>query len=625
MIVSKADFYDVVAHLKTKTRLGLDTETTGLRMYHGAEACSIILAEEEQAYYFNFYGEPAHDGSVAPEEFILPHRYTEDLQKELFDDKDKTWYIQRAANFDLPILSRWGLHLVGSVHCTLTIGRVVRNDNMGYSLAEQLKEIGRAKDSTVEEYVTKHQLITMRQVPGKQTRDKDMHYHKVPFKVLAPYGESDGTNVIALGLHHEAKVKETDENILNVNLTETNRGMQRVVDNEKRLVKTIFRMKDYGCQIDVPYCEKAIKYEFDRAEKASQRFKQETGYDYKSSPKLFAEVFKDQKDVWTYTKKGNPSFDADQLARFKGPIADAILELRDAKSKGDFYQGFIYHADAQGTIHPNFNSEGTVHGRFSSSEPNFQNLTSEDDEATLEGEFVVRRAIIPRPGFILLMPDYSQMEYKFALDMACHLKGRLTAFGESINAGMDFHDATKELVKMVAHVDYPRRVFKISNFLTLYGGGVGKLAEALKIPMKEARIIRQAIKDAAPEIDAYIQHVTKEAELKKLVVNWFGRRCHFPVKHFAYKATNYLVSGGCADVVKLAMNRIDEYLLTKKSRMTMTIHDELVLECHESETNEVPKVVQDLMAQAYPSRYIPLNVDMEWSATSLADKTKGFP
>lgn len=623
MIVSKADFYDVVEHLKTKTRLGLDTETTGLRMYHGAEACSIILAEEDQAYYFNFYAEPAHDGSVAPDEFILPHKYTESLQKELFDDPEKTWYIQRAANFDMPILSRWGLNLVGDVHCTLVIGRVVDNNRMGYSLAEQLVDIKRAKDSTVEEYVKAHNLITLKKIPGKQTMDKDMHYHKVPFKILAPYGESDGTNVIALGLHHEKKIAELDAAY--PDLIESNRSLKQVVENEKRLVKTIFRMKDYGCQIDIPYCERAVKYESDRAEKAAAKFKLETGHDYKASPKLFAEVFQDQKHLWNYTKKGNPSFDADQLARFEGPIAEAILELRDAKSKGDFYQGFIYHADSKGVLHPNFNSEGTTHGRFSSSEPNFQNLTSEDDEATLQGEFVVRRAIIPRPGFILLMPDYSQMEYKFALEMACRVKGRLTAFGESINSGMDFHDATRDLAKAVAGVDYPRKVFKVSNFLTLYGGGVGKLSEALKIPMKEARIIRQAIKNAAPEIDDYIQTITQIAVERKFIVNWFGRRCHFPVKHFAYKATNYHVSGGCADIVKIAMNRIDEYLLTKKSRMTMTIHDELVLECHESEVEEVPKVVQEIMATAFTSKFIPLTVDMEWSATSLADKVKGFP
>ena len=81
-----------------------------------------------------------------------------------------------------------------------------------------------------------------------------------------------------------------------------------VADNEKRLQKTIHRMKSVGVQVDLDYCKRALAYENDRQEKAKAEFKKLSGKEYKSSGKLFADVFSDQKDKWEYTEKNNPSF-----------------------------------------------------------------------------------------------------------------------------------------------------------------------------------------------------------------------------------------------------------------------------------------------------------------------------
>jgi DNA polymerase-1 len=89
--------------------------------------------------------------------------------------------------------------------------------------------------------------------------------------------------------------------------------------------------------------------------------------------------------------------------------------------------------------------------------------------------------------------------------------------------------------------------------------------------------------------------------------------------------TNYLIQGGCADVVKVAMNRVDELLLGKKSRMVLTIHDELPCEVHESEVAFIPQQVKEIMETVFPYKYLPLTCGMEWSDKSLGDKKKGFP
>ena len=228
---------------------------------------------------------------------------------------------------------------------------------------------------------------------------------------------------------------------------------------ERKLTKVVFEMERRGVLVDVPYCQKAQAYENDRAEKALQAFKGSVGREFSASPLLFKEIFASEKEKWVYgepTKTGqiNPSFDSDVLATFDNPAAREILDYRDAKSKSDFYAGFLYHADANGILHPHFNPDGTRTGRFSSSDPNLQNLT--DEEGLEEQEFIVRRAIVPRPGHVFLMLDYQAVEYRMMLDYAQEME-----LIEKVKEGLDVHEATASLVGVT------RKAAKNAQFLML--------------------------------------------------------------------------------------------------------------------------------------------------------------
>lgn len=619
MIVTQANFYDVVELLGKEKSLGLDTETYGLRMFHGDRIFSLILATDDEAYYFNFKQYPGLGVDM-----VLDSRHWNILEIDVLNDPDKIWYIQRAACFDLPMLwTSEHIQLAGEVHCTKEIHRLVNNECRDNSLEALLPQIGLSKDTSVDEYIMQNKLYTTIKIPGKAQSDKNKHFDKVPFDMISKYGEKDGTGTIALGRFQEKEIARMDAE--QPELVASGRSVNNVLVNERRLVKTIFRMKTVGVHIDREYCARAIKYENDREAKTKTEFKRLTGHAYMQSSKLFEEIFKSEKKNWSMTKKGNPSFDADAIEKLEHPAAKLIVEMRDAKSKSDFYNGFLYHADSDGNVHPDFNAGGTVHGRFSSSNPNFQNLKKEDSDEEVAGEFTVRRAIKPRPGYVLIMPDYKQMEYAFALEQACKLLGYPTELAIRIAKGEDFHDVTRDLTKIVTGNDYVRKIMKVANFLTLYGGGPGALAENLKITFAQAKAIQMAIKRATPEITEYIDTIKRVGAERGFIVNWLGRRCYFQFKSMAYKAPNYHVSGGCADVVKVAMNGIDEYLLGKKSRMIMTVHDELPIEVHESEIDEVPKRVQEIMAGVYKSKFVPLTTSMEWSSKSLGDKIKGFP
>ena len=613
MIVLRSNFQEVVEVLRGASVLSLDTETTGLRPYNGDRLFSVIIGGAGgNTWYFNFQ---VYQGLTSDE--VLTPSHLDILNKEIFSRADLRWYMHNA-KFDLAILAQENCEIVGEVFCTKALGRVENNSHMDYDLDSSLKRIGFQKTFDAKGYCDEHELWTWAELPGRKNRKKLYHFDRIPYDLITSYGVGDGAGTFSLGSRLELSI---DEQTLKTPSDVP--GLQLVRDTEVRLTRTVFGLEKVGVRIDRGYCVRAAQYETDRSQKASEAFKRETGREYSSSPKLFAEIFSGERDRWSFTDKGNPSFDEDALRRLESPAAKLILELRDAKSKADFYNGFLYHADDNGDVHPTFNPDGARHGRFSSSNPNFQNLTAEESEEDLKEEFLIRRAIIPRPGFFFIMPDYDQMEYRLMLELADDLIGWETPIVSLIKGGLDVHAATVE-VAAKAGVKITRTEAKTSNFLTLYGGGNQKLADGLKCSLEQAGKIRDAIFTGAPEIKNLIWSHTRAATQSGFVTNWHGRKNWFPDSRFAYKATNYLVSGGCADVVKIAMNRIDDYLKDKKSRMVLTIHDELPCEIAEGEMYVVPEI-KKIMEDVFKSKYLPLTCGVEWSEKNLADKKKGLP
>ena len=612
MVVERHNFQAVLTTLRMAPSLSLDTETTGLRPYHGDRLFSLIIATPTEAYYFNF--QPYPD---CPPEQVLPREWLADF-KPVLENTAIDWQLFNA-KFDMHFLAQEGLTLGGQVHCAKAVDLLVYNDHPEYSLAAAAGRIGLAKSDAVEEYIGKHGLSELRAVPGKKKRVRHKFYDKVPFQVVAPYGETDARITKQLADYQITKLQEI------ANATPANQPtVLNLLQNERRLTKTVFKMENHGVRVDLDYCIRAARYEGDRAGKFEEAFRRETGKPYSASNKLFQDVFAPERERWQHTDKGGWSFDSDVLGTFQSPAARAVLGVRDAKARADYFNGFVYHADSRGYVHPTFNPDGTGPGRFSSSEPNFQNLKRPDEDEATPEEFPVRRAIIPPDGFILVMPDYDQMEYRMMLDYAAKGVGRKTSLVSKVLSGLDVHEATSQAATEYG-TPITRSQAKTVNFLTLYGGGNQTLADGLKCGLEQARAIRTAIFDSSPEIKKLIRSVMQTAEQRGFIRNWFGRRCYFPDSSVAYRAPNYLIQGGCADVVKISMNRIDARLMHMRSKLVMTVHDELPTYVHESEVLTVPRIMSEVMETVYPFTYVPLTVSMKWSDKSLADTRKGFP
>ena len=566
--------------------LAYDCETTGLSPYHGDKIFAVSMSNGEFQTYYK-----------------VKDKLHPSITK-LLNDPSITWFMWNA-KFDLNFLKeQFGITPAGKVIDGMVLARLEYNDHLSYSLDAAAKRIGLEKSDEVEKYITEHKLWEWETIPGKKVRKKNKFFDKVPHDIMMKYACQDAFVTYKCCEHYLERLGQLDT------LMPTAPRVLDVADQEAEVTKIVSVMEHLGLKVDIEYCKMAGDFYEEEAKKAEEEFKKLTGKDYKASPKLFAEVFESEKDKWSFTEKGNPSFDSDSIKRFTNPAAKQILTLRDAKSRADFFAGFEFHADSENFVHPTFNQAGTATGRFSSSEPNFQNLTN--DEEAEEGTLPVRNAIIPPDSdYCIVSFDYDQQEYRMMLDYA----GELDLI-EQVKAGIDVHQATADMMGV------SRKYAKTLNFMLLYGGGVLKLAEALKITEWEAKKLKELYFSKLPKVQQFIATVIRTARQRGYVYNWMGRR-YFCDPDFAYKMPNRIIQGGGADVMKKAMLGISK-ILTKKSYMFLTVHDELDFYIHRDEFYLIPQI-KKIMEEAYPSKYLPLTVSISHSWTSLGELEDGPP
>jgi DNA polymerase-1 len=608
MIVTKDLFPSVIKKLCVTGSRSIDTETTGLKWYDQDHLFSIIIADTDEVYYFNFNGEPDHLGVTAPADTVLPREWLKAFE-EPFQNPDSLWFAHNA-KFDLGMLARDGLWLAGIVHCTEVVARLLRSDFMKYNLAScvdrmcvELRLPNIAKSDAVYDYVMKHKLYREVRVEGKEKPILELHYHKAPFKLIVPYGETDGLITRKLGIYQVQKVEQ---------MASVNPQFWELVNEERRLVKTALKMAKAGLPFDEPYVRRALAAETAKLTMVAREYQGITGREFVDSGVQFAEVFSGLGIPYKKTDKGNPRFDEYALDTMPAhAIVDLIKAHRSSqKLVSTYYSSFLYYG-AQGRIFADMRQAGTTTGRVSYREPNMQNVPKEEDPAQ---EFRVRACFIPPPGQVLFMPDYDQMEYRMMLDDA-EEKGVI----DLILQGLDVHTATAQMMNV------GRREAKTINFLLLYGGGAQKLANALGITYEEACELKALYFARLPNVKKWINGTISRARASKYVKNWDGRIVRIMDQNYAYKAPNYKIQGGCAGIVKKAMNQIDDFLVGKKanSSMILQVHDELLFTMPREELDLQPEIIK-IMEKIYPHKQLPLTAGPGHSWTNWADKKDGF-
>lgn len=639
MLVSTENLYDVLEDIKNSKYLAIDTETLGISSFKGDSLFSIIISTDNNDYYFNFKDYPEENIVALPKDTIVKLQQALDNVPVVFGQNFK---------FDMHMLARDGLFIKGKIYDLMFLDRIYFNQHMSYNLTNITKRWGDEKLDIVWEYITKNKLITKTEMPEFGKTIEQPHFDRVPFSIMQPYGEQDGRGTLNVGLKILEAIKLEDSQ-----LTSSVAPQMQVVENESRLVHTLFRMEQRGVQLDIPYCEKALAHYFGIIKDVEEKFKTATGLDFVKGTTVFEEVFASEKEKWEKTEKGNWKWDADVLGTFKNPVAGLAISWSEAKKQSEYFANFLFYCDASGVLHPDFQQSGTVTGRMSSRSPNMQNLSSPDkyEEDTAAALYPVRKALVPRPGYFFAMIDYAQSEYRLFLEYA-----KANDVIREVLNGKDVHQANADIAGVT------RKQAKTVGFGLLYGQGVGKLAYSLfdtmgsslqvsamhkksinfgvtkedeeiyktctpemlahDLPLiKKASEIKNLILKTNPAYGDLMKAITNTAKTRKYLRNFYGRRLQFTDARYCYKAVNHLIQSSCADMIKFAMNEIDAYLKDKKSKMLLQIHDELVIETHESEEYILPEIKR-IMESAYPYKLLPQIAEISWSRESMAQKLK---
>ena len=366
-------------------------------------------------------------------------------------------------------------------------------------------------------------------------------------------------------------------------------------------------IRDYGEQLSAA------------AEELRQEIYEDVGYEFNiNSPAQLGEAL--------FVKLGLPhgkktktgySTNADVLEGLRDvhPAVDKVLRFRTlTKLKSTYCEGLLKVIGADGRIHSNFNQTETRTGRISSTEPNLQNIPVRTE---IGREF--RRFFIAPAGYRLVDADYSQIE----LRVLAHVANDAQMIGD-FKEGRDIHTATAARVfDMPESLVTPqmRSRAKAVNFGIVYGIGAFSLAKDIGVSRREADdYIHDYLRNYQGVAD-YMERVVEEAKKNGYVETLFGRRRYLPelassnfnMRAFGERvARNMPIQGAAADIIKIAMIRVRDRLKKEKleAKLILQVHDELIVECPEAETEQVKTILAEEMAGAV-SLSVPMIADAE--------------
>jgi DNA polymerase-1 len=380
------------------------------------------------------------------------------------------------------------------------------------------------------------------------------------------------------------------------------------------LVPVLARMEDAGVKIDLAALEQmSVKLQREAAAKARDIYER-CGMEFNiNSPKQLGDVLFNKLALPMPVKYGKGKKISTAVDVLEVPRL--VLEYRQlTKLKSTYVDALPALIRSQsGRVHTTFGQTGTATGRLSSANPNLQNIPIRTE---LGRE--IRAAFIAEPGHVLLAADYSQIELRL---LAHYSKDKLLV--EAFRRGDDIHTLTASQVfgvpPLMVTPDH-RRQAKVVNFGIVYGLSAFGLSQQLGIEPGEARKFIDAYFEKYAGVRAFIDATLEQTRRDGKVNTLFGRIRPIPdinsknatQRGFAERtAVNTPLQGTAADLIKLAMIRIDEEIRKRglKSRMTLQVHDELVFEVPESEVDAIKPLVREHMENAH-SLAVPILVEI---------------
>ena len=480
----------------------------------------------------------------------------------------------------------------------------------------------------------------LRRAASQHGVDAKAEMWKLPAERVANYAEMDATLTLSLW------------NVLYKKLVEDD--CEKILETELALLPMIFEMKRRGVRVDVDKAEQTKKLLQGKEDRLLKEVKDEADIHLEPwNAKSLAAVFDNLGLKYERTEKSDaPSFTKHFLKTHDHPIAQKILEIREYNKANTTFVDTILNHQHDGRIHCQFNQlrsdeGGTVSGRFSSSNPNLQQVPSRHPEI----KSLVRGLFVPEEGCRWGSFDYSAQEPRWMMHYASLAPA--TKDNEKVkeiarqyqNDDLDFHQIVADMAGVT------RTHAKTINLGIMYGMGIGKLAATLgDIPFQEAKELRNEYDEKVPFIRALASSVMDAASKRSELRTLLGRKCRFPMRElkgyskeykkpihaekleerwadvlntpveerdknwasmnperyqvaFVYKALNRLIQASAADQTKQAMKDCMDH----GHWPMLTVHDEL---CFSIESDEQVAEIKGLMENCAPGLSIPSKVDV---------------
>lgn len=563
-----------------------DTETTSLN-YMQAEivGVSVAVATDRAAYI-----PLAHDYPGAPEQ--LDRDTVLGRLRPLLEDSQRL-KVGQNLKYDANVLANYGITLRGIAHDSMLQSYVLDSVGSRHDMDTlALKYLGQ-KTTHFEE------------VAGKGA--KQITFNAVAIEQAAPYAAEDAA--VTLKLHETLWPKLESDACLS--------KLYRTI--ELPLVPILSRIERNGARVDRQRLADQSHELSERMATLEQSAHDLAGQSFNlGSPKQLGEILfqKLELPVLKKTPKGAPSTAEEVLAELAldYPLPAVLMEYRSLSKLRSTYTDRLPEMIDPGTgrVHTSYHQAVTATGRLSSSDPNLQNIPIRTEEGRR-----IRQAFCAPTGRSIVAADYSQIELRIMAHLSQD-QGLLGAFA----ANLDVHSATAAEVFGVSLEDVTtdqRREAKAINFGLIYGMSAFGLARQLRLGRHEAQTYIDRYFERYPGVANYMTQTRELAHSQGYVETLFGRRLYLPEINARNKqrqmaaertAINAPMQGTAADIIKMAMIAVDEWLGTANidALMIMQVHDELVFEVVDTEVAKLTAAIPSLMADV-ASLDVPLLVE----------------
>ena len=593
---AKATRYETVVDMSTLNKwvekltkapyFAFDTETTSIdAMQARLVGVSFAVEAGEGAYV-----PVGHDYLDAPNQ--LSKEQVLGALQPLLEDPNRAKLGQNL-KYDCTVLHNHGVMLNGIRFDTMLESYVLDSTGSRHDLDTlSLKYLG-------------HKTIHYEDVAGKGKGQ--LSFNEVPVEVAAPYAAEDADITLRL---HETLFPRLKKEVAQTEL------FDRI---EMPLVPVLSKIERTGVRVDAQMLAAQSKELAERTQELEAKAHAEAGGVFNiASPKQIQEILFNRLGlpVISKTPKGQPSTAESVLAELaeQHELPKLILEHRGlSKLRSTYTEKLPRLINAHsGRVHTSYHQAAVATGRLSSSDPNLQNIPVR----TAEGRRI-REAFIPEAGYQLVAADYSQIELRIMAHLSAD-KGLLSAFEK----GEDVHRATAAEVfgvELDSVSKDQRRSAKAINFGLIYGMSAFGLGRQLGIDRGKAQDYINLYFERYPGVRTFMDATRVQVREKKYVETVFGRRLYLPdissSNHARRQgaeraAINAPMQGTAADLIKLAMLAVDDWLSTdaRDSRIIMQVHDELVLEVPESDVSRVSQELSKLMS-GVAELAVPLKVD----------------